>query len=206
MEAPWLTALRSRWQTDEECWADLFRPFAWRRPLLTYPFQFGRRVMWKLASDREPAYAYDLFGRTESPDTVTTRLRRQGTHEFFWGKAYRGSRAEPGFADMRLIAHDFLKDAPYDSILPLMRDADHGDIYGFDPEIANGHMLTPADALNVLSQDEYELMVAFAAQTIPALRDYPIDMLFDFQIARTSRGLTFLHFEPHPFAPGLLAG
>jgi hypothetical protein len=162
--------------------------------------------MWKLASDCEPSYTFDVFDKTETAETIVTRLHRTGTHEFFWGKSYKDVRTNPAYTDLRHSLCQFLKHAPYDCNLPLMTHPQYGDLYAFDPELANGRILTLDEALSELSPAEYQYVRRFADQTIPGLHDFPIDMLFDFRVARTSRGLTFLHFEPHPFSLGLLAG
>jgi SAM-dependent methyltransferase len=81
--SPWARLMRSTWARDEDCWADLFQPFSWRRPLLTYPFQHGQRVLWKLATSLEPPYEYEVVAEQGS----VRKLRRTGTEEYFWAKA-----------------------------------------------------------------------------------------------------------------------
>jgi 23S rRNA U2552 (ribose-2'-O)-methylase RlmE/FtsJ len=47
----WLMRMQATWQTDENCWNDLFSPFAAREPLLKYSFQDGERTLWKLTAN-----------------------------------------------------------------------------------------------------------------------------------------------------------
>jgi 2-polyprenyl-3-methyl-5-hydroxy-6-metoxy-1,4-benzoquinol methylase len=57
----WLMRMQATWKNDEQCWDDLFSPFAVREPLLHYSFQDGQRTLWKLAGNR----------RLESNSTAT---------------------------------------------------------------------------------------------------------------------------------------
>ena len=197
--APWLTAMQAEWQTDQQCWADLFQAYAWRRPMMTYPFQFGRRVMWKLVSEKEPHYEFEVLEATQNAETQLRQLCRSGTAELFWSKAYRGTRSGEADAKARSLVFKYLKDCPFDCMLPLTSNPAYGDIYAFDPE------LTPPpiawrDAIKIFSLAEMEEGMRFGAQIVPDLGEFPLDMLCDFQVARTSRGLTFLHFEPSKLA------
>ena len=204
IEAPWLTAMQSEWQTDQQCWADLFQGYAWRRPLLTYPFQHGRRVMWKLVSEKEAPYAFEVLDTSQTEESEIRRLRRSGTTELFWGKAYRGSRSAQIYAEARSLVFRYLKDRPFDCLLPLVTDPLHGDIYAFDAELVTTSPLPWKDAYKTMNAAEYEEGMRFGAQVMHDLQNFPLDMLYDFQVARTSRGLTFLHFEPNALAVKML--
>jgi SAM-dependent methyltransferase len=203
-DASWLHALKAEWQTDQQCWADLFRRYRWRRPLLTYPFQFGRRVMWKLVTDREQEYGFDLLDETNSAETTIRRLRRTGTQELFWAKAYHGRRCATRTNSARRAIREHLKDAPHECLLPLETRKDYGDVYAFDPELAMATTVSASETFNVLSSSEYREVLDFAARTVPGLDNFPIDVVCDFRVARTERGLSFFHFEPSDLALTLL--
>ncbi len=201
----WLEAMRAQWRTDHECWADLFRPYVWRRPLMTYPFQNGRRTMWKLTTAREPEYEFEVVSAALSSDGSTRQLRRKGTAELFRSKL-RSTPEDPPAHAARHALMAFLKDCPHDCLLPMAGHPEHGEVYAWDEEVAAGPVLTPQDAAQALPAAEYREVLAFAGQSIGTLGDYPLDMLFDFRVARTGRGLTFLDFRPNGYAAKMLGG
>ena len=180
---PWETAMRAAWKSDEECWAEMFAPFKARRALLTYPFQHGRRVLWKLTTEREPAYRHTVLEESARG----RRLRRLGTEEELWADG--GSLAPAAVVQL-------LRTSPFDCLLPLAHDVEHGDVYAYDAEVAEGGALTPEECQRLLPERERARVQAFSDQQIPTMGQRPLRELCTFKVARTSRGLTFLGFRP----------
>ena len=182
---PWETAMRATWKSDEECWADLFAPFKTRRALLTYPFQNGRRVLWKLTPDLEPAHRYTVV----RGGARGRRLRRVDTEEELFADS-------EGLAPPSLV--DLLRTSAFDCLLPLAHDVTHGDLYAYDAEVAEGGTLTPEECQRLLPARERERVRAFEDQTVPAMNQRRVGEICTFKVARTTRGLTFLGFRALP--------
>ena len=177
--------MHETWSSDEQCWADLFRPFAWRRPLLTYPFQGGRRVLWKLTTPLEPRYDYDIVGE----DPSARVLQRRGTEERFWTKvASATSGAEPSLARSLLL--ELLRTCPFDCVLPLEWHAVHGEVFPYDQELEGA---PPAASGDVIAGVE-----AFGAQDVPFAGGVVMRDICDFEARATSRGVTFFGFALRP--------
>ncbi len=188
---PWQETMRATWRSDEECWADLFRPFSWRRPLLTYPFQHGQRTLLKLTTALEPSYEYDVVEERGSART----LRRAGTEEQFWSCAPR--TAQSAYGDRAsLLLRSFLKDSPFDCVLPREVHATYGEVYAYDREIAAGAAVSLAASRQTLPGEDHARFLAFASQKVPALDDRPLHEVCEIKAVKTSRGLTFLGFVP----------
>jgi SAM-dependent methyltransferase len=191
LDARWLGALKAQWRCDEECWADLFSPFPWRRAVLTYPFQHGRRVLWKLVSAREPAYEFDVLQQPSAAPAIKI-LKRRGCEELFWAKSYEDGHG----ANDRQTLWNFLRTAPFDTMLPLLTHAEHGDIYAYDPELAVTEGLSFSESLHAFTPEEFLRVRQFSDQKVPALNHKPLGLACDFCVHKTARGLTFSHFEP----------
>jgi SAM-dependent methyltransferase len=188
--SPWAKLMRSTWARDEDCWADLFRPFSWRRPLLTYPFQHGRRVLWKLATSIEPPYEYEVVAARGS----VRKLRRAGTEEYFWAKSSPELASTAAHASRLMLA--FLKDSPFDCLLPMQRHPTYGEIYPYDPEVENGVAVSFAGSRDLLPQDDYARVLGFASQEVPSFGNRPLHEVCEFKAVKTSRGVTFFGFAP----------
>jgi len=55
---PWRHLMGQLWPSDHAMWNEIFSAARWRRVLATYPFQGGRRTLFKLVGPLEPTYRY----------------------------------------------------------------------------------------------------------------------------------------------------
>jgi hypothetical protein len=74
---PWRHLMGQLWPSDHAMWNELFSAARWRRVLATYPYQGGRRTLFKLVGPLEPAYRYRplaTYRRTVATNPEDKRL------------------------------------------------------------------------------------------------------------------------------------
>ena len=141
------------------------------------------------------------------PDVVFRQLAdAQGKR--FWGKQWLGARS----ALLRLTARieRSLTTAAHAHLsLAVDTTDDFGLIYAFDPELfTSTQVMHQWDCHRCLDRHELRSVDHFARQMIaaPDLPPVPVGCLTDFQVAKTSKGLVFLDFEPSASYCQSLAG
>lgn len=228
---PWRTLMGRLWQSDAHMWCDLFGEAHWRRPLLVYPFQGGRRVLWKLVGPREKPYEYEeleTWRRNESCDPPEKRLlpegapgayagvefrklRRKGTQELFWAKLPRLWRDDPQRHAFEDEVEQVVKRLPVLASVSLERHPQWGRIYPFVADLQASLVVHYCMREQFLSPDhcrEAERVAQAVAEEGP-LANLPLGLLTDFQCARTAFGLMFFDWEPdhqQPSVEAILAG
>lgn len=215
---PWRTLMGRLWPSDAHMWCELFAAARWRRPLASYPFQGGSRVLWKLVGSREQPYEYEVLERWRRNETnhplrkrflpegaagaydgvVFHKLRRRDTQELFWAKRPQLWRDQPARHLFEDEVEKVVKRLPVLASLSLERHPQWGRVYPFHSELLSGlaiHYCTRRHYLTPSHCREAERVAQATADEGP-LANIPLGLVTDFQCVATSFGLMFIDWEP----------